>query len=288
MTNLVSRRMSNVAPPAPATDAADRSVPVSAFRLVAALVSFGLLALGTGLPFGLRADHAVTAWLKEAPAAAAAPAASLVSLAEPEVLLTWLVAAALVLLLFGDRRHGYACLWLAAGTVGVSLLAALPKHAIDHPAPVPMRPVAGIEFTVGVPAVLGLVAAALVLLMLHGAQRRRALLWIGAGAAGFVLAAVAPTYVIGDIGRHVLQVTGLYPVYGFPSGHTMRTTFLAGTALRRVPALALCVVVGMMVSLVYLGLHWMSEVLGGFCLGWACVEGAREFWRFVYPDDSSR
>ncbi len=60
--------------------------------------------------------------------------------------------------------------------------------------------------------------------------------------------------------------------FSFPSGHTVRTTILAGTLLRRTPLLAGIIVVAMMAGLVYLGDHWASDVLGGLCLGWVCVE----------------
>ena len=60
--------------------------------------------------------------------------------------------------------------------------------------------------------------------------------------------------------------------YSYPSGHTLRTTILAGTLLRRIPWLAGVSVLGMMAALVYLGDHWMSDVLGGLCLGWLALE----------------
>jgi len=52
----------------------------------------------------------------------------------------------------------------------------------------------------------------------------------------------------------------------FPSGHVARTTFLAG--ITRVPTwLAALAVALMMVSRVYLGDHWISDVVGGLLLG---------------------
>jgi membrane-associated phospholipid phosphatase len=63
--------------------------------------------------------------------------------------------------------------------------------------------------------------------------------------------------------------------YSYPSGHTARTTFLAGTLFRGRPVLAAALVFLMMAALVYLGDHWTSDVLGGLCLGWLGVELAR-------------
>lgn len=62
--------------------------------------------------------------------------------------------------------------------------------------------------------------------------------------------------------------------YGFPSGHTLRFTMIACTALRRIPWLAGALVLSVMVALVSVGYHWPSEVLGGLCLGWALAEAA--------------
>jgi len=72
--------------------------------------------------------------------------------------------------------------------------------------------------------------------------------------------------------RHVLDLGVFYPTpFSFPSGHTMRTTVLAGTVMRRAPLLAGVTVAAMMTALVYLGDHWTSDALGGLSLGWGCV-----------------
>ncbi len=76
--------------------------------------------------------------------------------------------------------------------------------------------------------------------------------------------------------RHVFRAgISIAEPYSFPSGHTLRTSFLAGTVLRRTPVIAVTALGAMMASLVYLGDHWTSDVLGALCLGWAAVEAAR-------------
>jgi membrane-associated phospholipid phosphatase len=60
--------------------------------------------------------------------------------------------------------------------------------------------------------------------------------------------------------------------YGFPSGHTLRATMIAGGGLRRVPWVGAALVATMMIALIYADGHWPSEVLGGLCLGWALLE----------------
>jgi|GEM_PF-1481132 membrane-associated phospholipid phosphatase len=64
-------------------------------------------------------------------------------------------------------------------------------------------------------------------------------------------------------------------LHSFPSGHTLRATLVAGTVLRRRPALAALLVGALMAALVLLGDHWATDVLGGAALGWACVEAGR-------------
>ncbi len=255
---------------------------MSVARLVAALILFGLIAGVAGMPPGRHADLVVTTWLEDAIPSVTEPGRLIVSAADPVVLILGLAAAGAVFLLWRDRVHGLACLWLASGTAGVSLLAAFSKHLIAHRAPMAVVAVPPIDaFTSAHGADVPALFLALLALLIFQGSRRPRFLWLGATVAGFGVLGLAPYYVIGDTGRHVLQMMGLYPIYGFPSGHTMRTTFLAGTALRRTPVLAVGTVAVMMASLVYLKLHWTSEVLGGLCLGWACVETAREVWHVV-------
>jgi len=129
----------------------------------------------------------------------------------------------------------------------------------------------------------GLVIAGLILLARRDRRRAWQLLWLAAAVAGVSLLAVVLKHVIPHpgpppafvrhIGRPVVNIHNT--PYGYPSGHTMRTTLLAGTLLRGAPVAAAALVIAMMASLVYLGDHWTTEVLGGLCLGWACVELVR-------------
>ncbi|HKV45569.1 MAG TPA: hypothetical protein VJT32_12990 [bacterium] len=255
---------------------------MSVFRLTAALALFVALAAAADLPGSARLDRAVTVGLQRAAPSADVPAAMLALLADPEIIIPGLAAAGLILLLVRDPRHGRALLLLAAGIAGVSLVVLILQHVIAHPLP-PLaltRGIArrGLTLGEGEAIVPGMAAAGLILLLLHRTGHGRAWLWLTVGVLGVGLAAFIPKQVSIHLGQRLIGTTGLTPG-GFPSAHTTRTTLFAGTVLWRVPALAAAVVVSMMASLVYLGVHWMSEVLGGCCLGWACAEVARGLWR---------
>ena len=150
---------------------------------------------------------------------------------------------------------------------------------LQRAAPAPDYP-AGIfvflgDAEISIPAV----ALAALLFWRRAPGTARTALWLAAGMTAVSFIALALKFVIPHPGppltfqRPVLFAgPGVAQPYSFPSGHTMRVTFLAAGALGRAPVAAAALILAMMAALVYLGHHWVSDVAGGLCLGWACAE----------------
>lgn len=142
------------------------------------------------------------------------------------------------------------------------------------------------DFTgLGGHAVLGLVTLATLAYMVMTGRRATALLVLAAIGGGMVLSAGLKVGFERPRPDLVPHGTRVYTA-SFPSGHAMLSAItyltlgalLARTqALRRAKflflalAVALTVIVGC--SRVYLGVHWPSDVLAGWCVGaaWACL-----------------
>lgn len=180
---------------------------------------------------------------------------------------------------------------LGATLAGFGLLvwiASLPlMHRLDEAvtrwlqraAPLPDLPASILVRLGNAELVIPAVAAAGGLLYLTNRRSGIAALWLAAALVGASLLAVTLKHLIVHPGPPESLVrpglpAGLYIAtpYSFPSGHTLRVTLLAGTALRRTRWLGGALVLGMMLALVYTGGHWLSDVLGGLCLGWVLVE----------------
>ena len=152
---------------------------------------------------------------------------------------------------------------------------------VQRAAPAPDFPASVFVFLGDAEVVIPAVSLAGLLLWWRDRARAQNALWFAAGLAATSFIALALKYSIPHPGpppefqRGVVHGVAVPQPFSFPSGHTMRTTFFAAVALRRAPAAAIALVVAMMAALVYLGDHWMSDVLGGLCLGWMCAEIAR-------------
>ena len=72
--------------------------------------------------------------------------------------------------------------------------------------------------------------------------------------------------------------------YSFPSGHTMNNLAIATTMLLTVPA-AGAVMIALPLTWgflrVYFGVHWLTDVIGGFILGVASFAIGRLVWAFA-------
>jgi len=237
-------------------------------------------------------DRAITLWVQRAAPALDAPTAMIVFLGNAGTVIPALGAIGLVLLLFELKRYGRAALWLSVGAAAISGLTVVLQNAIVHPGPpdslkrhfirAPDAPFAVLS-ALGVThiVVIGLVGVALLLLLVAEPRRDRALLLLAAAGAGFgVLALIFRELLHAASFGQMLEWVDIAP-FGFPSGHAARVGLIAGTALRRMPGLATGIIVALMASLVYLGDHWTSEVVGGLCLGWVGAELASRLWEWL-------
>src|SRR5262249_60867715 len=71
--------------------------------------------------------------------------------------------------------------------------------------------------------------------------------------------------------------------YSFPSGHMLRTTFLAGLMLNHWVFWPVIVLMG--ITRVYLNEHWLSDVVGGWLLGLVLAGVAAAIYGGPAPDD---
>lgn len=154
---------------------------------------------------------------------------------------------------------------------------------LQHAAPAPDLPAALLTFLGDAEVLIPAIGLAGVLLLWKNRVQGSAALGLAVGLLAISILALAMKHAIPRPGppsllqRHVFRM-GLSVApqpFSFPSGHALRTTFIAGTLLRRTPVLGGAAVLAMMTALVYLGDHWMTDVFAGLCLGWVFVEVAR-------------
>lgn len=215
-------------------------------RLSAALAAFAVLALLASLPAAERVDERFTVWVQRAAPTLDGPASILVKFGNAEVVIP-AVALVAALLLVWHRKAGIAALWLVGGLTIGSFVVLIPQHLLVHPGP----PEQLERQAFAIPAI----TTPYTFSPRHDNRR------VHPGRLARALRG----------GRHTIMAILSTP-YSLPSGHTVRSTLLAGTILRTVPWAAAMFVLSMMAALVYLGGHWLSDVLAGVCLGWALIE----------------
>jgi membrane-associated phospholipid phosphatase len=244
------------------------------------------------MPALAHVDRAITLWVQRAAPALDTPTAMIVFLGNAGTVIPALGAIGLLLLLIELKRYGRAALWLSIGAAAISGLTVVLQNVIVHPGPpdslkrhfirAPDAPFAVLS-ALGVThiVVIGLVGVALWLLLLAEPRRDRALLLLASAGAGFgVLALIFRELLHAASFGQMLEWVDIAP-FGFPSGHVARVGLIAGTALRRIPGLAIGIIIALMASLVYLGDHWTSEVVGGLCLGWVGAELTSRLWEWL-------
>jgi undecaprenyl-diphosphatase len=180
--------------------------------------------------------------------------------------------------------------WGPLRELDVSVADALHGQALGHPAWV--RALILVS-DIGSPTVLRIAAAALALLLLLRGARRLSL-WVAATMAGGAAIDEALKVLV-DRARPVFaHPVATAPGPAFPSGHAFTATLGAGVFLltllpllsRRARAgawlLAALVPIAVGYSRIALGVHWTSDVLGGWLLGvglLTATTAAFETWR---------
>jgi len=150
---------------------------------------------------------------------------------------------------------------------------------LQRAAPAPDYLASVVVFLGNAEVIIPAVVLAAGLIWLRRRDSKLGLLWLAAGLSLASLLAVTLKYLIIHPGPTAQFQRSVIPIglhagtpYSFPSGHTLRTTLLAWISLRNARWLAGLLILGMMTALVYLGDHWLSDVLGGLCLGWVFLE----------------
>ncbi|MFF7816124.1 phosphatase PAP2 family protein [Streptomyces sp. NPDC007945] len=165
------------------------------------------------------------------------------------------------------------------------------RAALAHPVLVHL-----LEFLTGVvwdPVTMRLLVAALVVWLLTRRAWRLAA-WAGVTATAGGLIGLLTKHVVERARPHLPDPVSHAPGFSFPSGHAMTATTSCAVLLlvllpllppsRRLLAWALAVisVVGVGFTRVALGVHWVSDVVGGWLLGLAVVTATTlvfEAWR---------